>query len=316
MNLPNIDEKIMPRVSFGEALVELAEQFPTLRVFDADVCASTQTVYFRDKYPTRFYQMGIAEANMVGAAAGMATVGLTPFISTFAVFLAKRALDQIRVSVAYPNLNVKINGAYGGLPTGQAGATHSSVQDISIMRSMPNMKVLVPGDPLETKLAVKLALETPGPVYLRTVRCAVPVIFDKGHTLTLGKGEILHEGKDVAIISTGMMTPRALYAARSLAKEGIRVRHIHFASIKPIDEEMIRSAAQDCGIIVTVENHGVLGGLGGAVAEVVGDSSPCIVKRLGFPDIFLESGDDEAIFHRYNLSEQGIVETVKNLLKK
>ncbi len=316
MKLPSKHEMVMPRLSFGEALVELAEEFPQLRVFDADVCASTQTVLFRDAYPHRFYQMGIAESNMVGAAAGMATLGLTPFVSTFAVFLAKRALDQIRVSIAYPKLDVKLNGAYGGLPTGQAGATHSSVEDIAVMRCMPNMKVIVPADSVETKMAVKLALETPGPVYLRTVRCPVPVIFDGGHSLTLGKGQILHEGKDVALISSGMMTPRTLFAAERLAKEGIQARHIHLASIKPIDEQIIIDAARDCGAIITVENHGVQGGLGGAVAEVVGEYAPCTVKRLGFTDTFLESGDDEKIFARYRLSEDGIMETARELLKR
>lgn len=316
MKLPEKHEQIMPRLSFGEALVELADDFPSLRVFDADVCASTQTVLFRDAYPKRFYQMGIAEANMVGTAAGMATLGLTPFVSTFAVFLAKRALDQIRVSVAYPQLDVKINGAYGGLPTGRAGATHSSVEDIAVMRCMPNMKVLVPADPLETKLAARLALETPGPVYLRTVRCSVPVIFDKGHTLTLGKGLVLHEGQDAALISTGMMTPRTLFAAERLAKEGIHVRHIHLGTIKPLDEELILKASRECGTIITVENHGISGGLGGAVSEVVTASAPCIVKSLGFPDIFLESGDDEKIFDLYHLSEEGIMKTVREILAR
>ncbi len=314
MNMPQKNELIAPRVSFGEALVELAEQYPSLRVFDADVCASTQTGLFREAYPDRFYQMGIAEANMVGAAAGMATLGLTPFVSTFAVFLAKRALDQIRVSIAYPKLDVKLNGAYGGLPTGQAGATHSSVEDIAVMRCMPNMKVIVPADPVETKLAVALALETPGPVYLRTVRCPVPVIFDAGHSIELGKGKILHEGKDAALISTGMMTPRTLAAAEALAKEGLHVRHIHLATIKPIDEQILIDAARTCGTLITVENHGVLGGLGGAVAEVITENSPCTLKRLGFTDTFLESGDDEKIFDRFDLSQEGIMRTVRSIL--
>ncbi|NQT59559.1 MAG: transketolase family protein [Bacteroidetes bacterium] len=316
MQLPEINENIMPRVSFGEALVELAEIYPELRVFDADVCSSTQTVNFRNTYPDRFYQMGIAESNMVCAAAGMATLGLTPFVSTFSVFLAKRALDQIRVSVAYPKLNVKLNGAYGGLPTGKAGATHSSVEDIAVMRCMPHMKVLVPGDPLEAKLAVELALKTDGPVYLRTVRCPVPVIFGKNHTLEFGKGAILHEGQDAALISTGMMTPKALAAVEQLAKEGIYVRLIHLASIKPIDEELIIQASRDCGTIVTVENHSVLGGLGSAVTEVVTEHEPCKVHRLGFPDIFMESGDDETIFSRLGMNTENIREKIKSIIKK
>lgn len=315
MKLPEMDDIIMPRVSFGESLIELAEKYPELRVFDADVCASTQTKFFRDSYPDRFYQMGIAESNMVGAAAGMATTGLIPFVSTFAVFLAKRAIDQIRVSVAYPALNVKLNGAYGGLPTGKAGATHSSVQDIAVMRCMPNMTVLVPGDPLETKLAVELAIKTPGPVYLRTVRCAVPVIFDKSHKLELGKAVILHEGNDAALISTGMMTPKALSAVETLSKEGIKVRLLHMPSIKPIDEDAIVKASEECGKIVTIENHSVLGGLGGAVAETVSSKSNCPVHRMGFPDIFMESGDDETIFSKLEMNTEDIINKIKKIVR-
>ena len=310
----NIGESFSSREVFGQTLVELAEEYPRMAVFDADVCASTMTKYFRDKYPERFYQMGIAEANMIGAAAGMASVGWTPFVSAFAVFLATRATDQIRVSVAHANLNVKLNGAYGGLPTGRAGATHSAIEDIAIMRAMPNMKILVPADPVETRSAVRLALDTPGPVYLRTVRCAVPVIFDPSHRMRLGVGTVLAEGKDAAIVSTGMMTPRCLEAAEILRREGIRVRHIHMGSVKPIDVELLRVAARDCGLIVTVENHGITGGLGGAVAETTAELEPCRVIRVGFPNVFLESGDDELIFRKYGMDASGIVEAVKRAL--
>lgn len=315
LKLPDIGKSIMPRVSFGEALVEIADEYKNMIVFDADVCASTQTIKFRETYPDRFYQMGIAEANMVGTAAGMAVNGFTPFVSTFAVFLAKRALDQIRVSVAYPNLNVKMNGAYGGLPTGKAGATHSSVEDIAIMRSMPNMKVLVPGDPLETKMAVELSLQTPGPVYLRTVRCPVPVIFPHAHKLEWGKGKTLSEGRDAAVLSTGMMTPVAMKAVSLLKQRGIKVRHIHLASLKPADSDIIKKAATDIGIIFTVENHSILGGLGGLTTEIVTEVSPCAVHRIGFPDVFLESGDNEEIFRKYNLDAEGIAMTVEAKLK-
>ena len=311
MKIPALNTVIMPRQSFGEALVELAESYPKLRVFDADVCTSTQTHFFRDQYPSRFYQMGIAESNMVGAAAGMATTGLIPFVSTFSVFLAKRAIDQIRVSIAYPGLNVKLNGAYAGLPTGKAGATHSSLQDIAIMRCMPNMKVLVPGDPLETKLAVNLALQTPGPVYLRTVRCPVPVIFSENHKLEFGKAQILHEGNDAALISTGMMTPKALEAADILERKGIHIRLIHMPSIKPADEEAIIAASRECGKIVTVENHSIHGGLGGLVAEVTSLKAPCPVYRMGFPDIFMESGDNEAIFSKLRMNTHDIVSQIR-----
>ena len=309
---PAVGKSVMPRVSFGEALVELGRVRDDFVVFDADVCASTQTAMFRDSFPDRFYQCGIAEANMIGMAAGMATLGITPFVSTFAVFLAKRALDQIRVSIAYPGLNVKLNGAYGGLPTGKAGATHSSVEDIAIMRAMPNMTVLVPGDPVETKLATKLALEIEGPVYLRTVRCGVPVVFDAStHTLEYGKGRVLKEGDEAAVISTGMMTPKTVAAVELLEKKGIRVTHIHMPFIKPIDREIIAEAASRCGRIVTVENHSIIGGLGGAVAEVLAETVPSRLLRIGFPDIFMESGDNEEIFSKMRINVNDIAERVE-----
>jgi transketolase len=304
-----------PRVAFGKALSELAEEYSRLVVFDADVCTSTRTVIFAEAFPKRFFQMGIAEANMVCAAAGMSTMGWIPFVSAFAVFLSKRAVDQIRVSIAYPKLNVKLNGTYGGLPTGRAGATHSSVEDIAIMRAMPNMKVLVPADSVETKLATRLAIETPGAVYLRTVRCPVQTIFGESHKLELGKGIELTHGQDIAVVSTGMMTPKALLAAEQLAKEGIHARLIHLASIKPIDIQILVDAARDCGSIITVENHSVIGGLGGAVSEVLSELYPCRIYRLGFPDVFMVSGDDEAIFTRLGINTDNIISTVKSELK-
>jgi len=316
MAFPTVGEAVMPRVSFGEALVELADKYKDFVVFDADVGASTQTARFRDTFPDRFYQAGIAEANMVGMAAGMATLGFTPVVSTFAVFLAKRSLDQIRVSIAYPNLNVKLNGAYGGLPTGKAGATHSSVQDLAVMRAMPNMTVIVPGDPVETKMATELALEIDGPVYLRTVRCEVPVIFPDNHLLEYGKAVVLREGRDVALISTGMMTPKAAQAADLLATRGIKIRHIHLPFIKPLDKEAICGAASDCGRIVTVENHSVIGGLGGAVSEALTDFCPCRLLRIGFPDIFMESGDNEAIFTRLGMNVAEITARVEGFSRE
>ncbi len=309
-----IGDMIASRVAFGKALVEAAEEFKNLLVFDADVNASTQTHFFKEAYPDRFYQCGIAEANMVGMAAGISTNGWTPFVSTFAVFLAKRAADQIRVSVAYPALNVKLNGAYGGLPTGKAGATHSSVEDIAVMRAMPNMKVLIPADPVETRSAVMLALKTPGPVYIRTVRCPVPVIFPESYKMELGKGLEIHTGNDIAVVSTGMMTPKALTAAENLERRGIRVRVIHMGTIKPLDKDIIIRAARDCGHIITVENHSIIGGLGGAVAEVLSEHQPCFLTRLGFPDIFMESGENEEIFSSLGINTENIEEAVKRIL--
>jgi transketolase len=309
-----LGEMIMPRVTFGNTLVEIADEYPKMRVFDADVGASTQTAIFRDAYPDRFYQMGIAEANMVGTAAGMASTGLIPFVSTFAIFLTKRAGDQIRNSIAYPHMNVKLNGSYGGLPTGKAGATHSAIEDLAVMRAMPGMTILVPADPRETREATKLAIEIDGPVYLRTVRCPVPVIFAKCHRMELGKGEIIHDGRNAVIISTGMMTPKALQAVREMEAEGIMVKLIHMGTLKPIDKEIIAEAASEFGHIITVENHSVIGGLGSAVAEVAADLCPCRVTRLGFQDLFVESGDDEKLFTLYGMNVDNIKNTVRSIL--
>lgn len=308
-------DKIEQRAAFGEALCELGDIYPKLVVFDADVCASTQTIGFKKKYPERFYEMGIAEANMVCAAAGMAATGWTPFVSTFAVFLASRAGDQIRISVAYPKLNVKFNGAYGGLPTGKAGATHSAIEDLAIMRAMPNMTILVPADPLETKLAAALAMGIDGPVYLRTVRCAVPVIFDSSHTMELGRAAILHEGADIAIVSTGMMSVKALQAAERLKKEhGIGARVVHMGTLKPLDKAAVVAASRDFGRILTVENHSVIGGLGSAVAETLAEEAPCRMRRLGFQDVFAESGDDEATFSKLGMNVENIVAAARDML--
>jgi transketolase len=309
-------EMIAPRSAFGEALVELGGLSPDVVAFDSDVGESTQSSLFGKKYPDRFYQMGIAEQNMVCAAAGMSTLGFIPWVSTFAVFLAKRAVDQVRVSVAYPNLNVKLNGSYGGIPTGRAGATHQSVEDIAVMRAMPNMTVVVPADAVETRQAVLASLSHVGPMYLRTVRCTVPVIFDENHTFEIGKSYLLRPGDDMTIISAGMMTAKALAAADALEKEGIKARVVHMPTIKPIDEEAVIKASRDTGKIITVENHSRIGGLGGAVSEVLTDQAPCYLTRLGFPDIFGESGDDEKIFSKYGVNTENIFDAGRRLAGK
>ena len=310
-------DRIAHRNAFGKALVDIADTYPKMVVFDADVCASTQTIAFKQAYPDRFYEMGIAEANMVGAAAGMALCGFTPWVSTFAVFLAKRALDQVRVSVAHAKLPVKLNAAYGGLPTGRAGATHSSVEDLAIMRAMPNMTVLTPADAVETMAMTDLAMSIEGPVYLRTVRCEVPVIFDQSWRPAIGKAAKLSEGGDVAICSEGMMTPVALAAAEKLAARGIGARLLHYGTIKPFDNEAIVEASRDCGAILTIENHSVIGGLGGAVCEALGDHGvSCLVKRLGFPDTFMESGDDDQIFASFGMDVDGVVRHAEELLSR
>ena len=312
----NIGEMIAPRAAFGDALVELGSRRKDVVVLDADVAESTQTAKFGKKYPDRFYQIGIAEQNMVGISAGMATMGLVPWVSTFAVFLAKRAVDQIRVSVAYPKLNVKLNGAYGGIPTGRAGATHQSVEDIAVMRCMPNMTVICPGDPLEVQQAVYRTTDMNGPIYLRTVRCPIPVIFDSKHKFEIGKSYQLTDGRDVTVISTGMMTPKALEAAKELkTNHNISVRLIHMPTIKPIDKNAIVNASRETGSLITVENHSILGGLGGAVAEVLTEFAPCHLTRLGFPDTFDESGDDEKIFSKFGMNVESIVNKAKQLCK-
>ncbi len=310
-----LGEMIAPRAAFGDALVELGKTNPEVVVFDSDVGESTQTSRFGKAYPERFYQMGIAEANMVCAAAGMSTLGYTPWVSTFAVFLAKRSLDQIRVSIAYPKLNVKLNGAYGGIPTGKAGATHQAIEDIAVMRAMPHMTVLVASDAVETRQMVLDSVKHHGPLYLRTVRCPIPVIFGSDYKFEIGRSYTLAKGDDVTIISTGMMTPKALDAVKELDKQGIKARLIHMPTIKPIDAEAIIKASKETGRIITVENHSMIGGLGGAVAEILTEHAPCYLTRLGFPDIFGESGDNEAIFSKFGVNTENIIATVKKMLK-
>ncbi len=304
------------RDSFGAALVEAGRRYSRLVVFDADVCTSTKTSLFRDAFPQRFFQMGIAEANMVCAAAGMSTLeGIIPWVSTFAVFAAKRALDQVSISVAYPRNNVKINGSYAGIPTGKAGATHQSVQDLAIMRSMPNMTVIAPGDAVEVREAVFAATEFEGPVYLRTTRHPTPIIFPKeGAGFRIGKGVRMRAGGDITIIGTGIMTARALEAAACLKDSGIDARVLHIPTLKPIDAGLIEEAAAETGRIITVENHSVIGGLGGAVCELLSGRAPVPVHRMGFPDCFGESGDNEEIFLKMGLSVKNIAAAAKNML--
>jgi transketolase len=300
-------EMIAPRVAFGDSVADLADDYPRLVVLDGDVGTSTQSYRFKARYPDRFYQIGIAEQNMMGIAAGLAATDWTPFVSTFAVFAAKRASDQVRVSIAYPKLNVKINGSYGGVPTGRAGATHCSVQDLAIMRAMPNMTVMTTADAVEVKQAVRAALEHQGPVYLRTVRCELPVIFDEDDAFEIGKGRTLRDGDDLTIISTGMMTHKALEAADLLRDRGVAARLLHIHTLKPIDIELIVRASDETHRLITVENHSVIGGLGGAVAEVITEHAPCRLTRMGFNDVFLESASDEDLFTKLGINVDHIV---------
>jgi transketolase len=310
-----IDEKKEQRTAFGECLAAIADVFPNMVVLDPDVGPSTRTSLFKERCPDRFYNTGIAEQNTVGMAAGMAHEGLIPWVSAFAVFLAHRSGDQIRNSVAHPRANVKLNGSYAGLPTGRAGATHSSVEDLAIMRSLPNMTIIEPADAAETFFYTRLATAMEGPVYLRTVRCEVPEIFDASHSPAFGKAVHLREGTDVSLISTGMMTARALEAGEMLQKKGVSADILHFPVIKPIDGDAIVTTAKKTGLVITVENHSVIGGLGSAVCETLSEKAPCIVRRLGYQDIFLECGDDEVLFDSYGLNAERIKDSVLKFLK-
>ena len=298
---------ISQREVFGRTLVEIGKENGNLVVFDPDVGPSTQTHFFKAAYPDRFFEVGIAEQNMMGMAAGMSTMGFIPFISAFAVFATQRAGDQIRNSIAHTQVNVKINGSYGGLPTGRAGATHSAFEDVACMRCLPGMTILEPADTQETALLTRLAIETDGPVYLRTVRCEVPTLFDKNHRVAVGKAVRMSEGSDITIISSGMMTPKAKDAVEVLKKEGITVKHLHMPSIKPLDVEAVCEAAETTKAILTVENHSVIGGLGSAVCEATAGACPVRVVRLGFQDIFLECGNDEKLFSMYDMNTENIV---------
>ncbi len=311
-------ELIANRRAFGDALVTLGRKNPKVLVFDADVCTSTMTVLFRDAFPERFIQMGIAEQNMMCAAAGASTVaGFIPWVSTFAVFATKRACDQVSISIAYPKCNVKINGSYGGIPSGNAGATHQSVEDIAIMRAMPNMAVIVPLDAVEVEQAVFAATDYQGPVYLRTTRHETPVILDRSsYRFAWGKGVVLQEGDAITLAGTGVMSGLALRAGELLRKKGIPARVLHLPMVKPLDEELILKAARETAGFITVENHSIIGGLGGAVAELLSEKHPTRLRRIGFPDVFGESGDDEQIFVRMGLSVENVVQKAQELLNE
>ena len=301
-------DKIATRAAYGEALVELAEAYPELVVLDADLSSATMTKNFSKTYPERFFNMGIAECNMVGVAAGLATCGKKPFTNTFAMFASGRAFEQVRNSVAYPHLNVKVVGSHGGLSVGEDGATHQCCEDFATMRVLPGMVVCCPCDGHEMKLAVKALLDYEGPAYLRLGRLAVETVTDTipGYSFELGKGVTLREGKDATIIATGMMVQMALEAARTLADEGIDVRVLDLHTIKPLDEELVLKAAQETGAIVTSEEHNVIGGLGEAVAGYLAGVCPVPVVRHGVEDVFGRSGKAPLVLEHYGLTPEGI----------
>ena len=310
--------KIATRAAYGEALVELAEKYPELVVFDADLASATMTKSFAAKSPDRFFDMGIAECNMTGVAAGMAACGFKPFTNTFAIFASGRAWEQVRNSVAYPRLNVKIVGSHGGLSVGEDGATHQCIEDFALMRVIPGMKVVCPCDGHEMKLAVEALLNYDGPAYLRLGRAAVDTVTDEipGYKFELDKGVTLAGGGDVTVIATGMMVQIALQARETMAKEGVSVRVIDMHTVKPLDSELVLKAAKETGCIVTSEEHSIVGGLGGAVAEFVSENCPVPVVRHGVNDEFGRSGKAAEVLEAYGLTADGLCGRVREALAK
>ena len=312
-----MSEKIATRVAYGKMLAELGAQYPDLVVLDADLSGSTQSQYFAKAFPDRFYNMGIAEANMTVVAAGLATCGKMPFTNTFAMFATGRAYEQVRNSIAYPRLNVKVVGSHGGLSVGEDGATHQCIEDYALMRAIPNMMVVSPCDGPEMRLAVKALLDYDGPAYMRLGRLAVDSITDEvpGYTFQLGKGSVLRDGTDVTVIATGMMVQMAYEAARTLEGEGISVRVIDMHTIKPLDHELVLKAALETRCIVTSEEHTVIGGLGSAVAEFLSEHCPVPVVRHGVCDEFGRSGEAKAVLKAFGLTPEGIADKVRQALK-
>ncbi|NCC08273.1 MAG: transketolase family protein [Clostridia bacterium] len=306
---------IATRESYGNALKELGAQHDNLVVLDADLAAATKTGVFKKVYPDRHFDCGIAEANMMCVAAGLATMGLVPFASSFAMFAAGRAFEQVRNSIGYPKLNVKIGATHGGISVGEDGASHQCCEDFALMRSIPGMVVLSPADDVEARAAVKAAYAHEGPVYLRFGRLAVPVFHDEeNYHFEIGKGEQLTDGSDVAIIATGLMVAEAIEAAKTLKEQGIAARVINICTIKPLDEEIVLKAAKECGKIVTVEEHSVIGGLGEAVCGLLSEKQPTPVKRIGVNDEFGHSGPAKELLKQFGLSAENIVKTVKEFI--
>ena len=310
-------DKIATRQAYGEALIELVEKNDKVVVLDADLANATQTCKVAKAHPEKFYNCGIAEANMVDIAAGMSTMGLIPYCSSFAMFAAGRAYEQIRNSVAYPHFNVKVCATHAGVSVGEDGGSHQCIEDLALMRAIPGMTVICPADDVEARAAVRAAYEMQGPVYLRFGRLAVPVFHDEAnYHFELGKGEQITEGDDIAIVATGLMVNEARIAAEQLAAEGIHARVINIHTIKPLDEDIILKAAKECGKIVTAEEHSVIGGLGEAVCAVLGEKCPTPVRRVGVQDKFGCSGPAWDLLKLYGLDAATICKTAKEMLGK
>ncbi len=299
------------REAFGETVPALADADPRVVMLDGDLGSSTKADIFQRAHPERYLQMGIAEQNMLGVAAGLASVGMMPFISTFVAFAVVRPLDQIRVLIAQPHLNVKITGGYAGLFVGRAGKSHQVMDDVAIMRAMPGMIVLAPADEIEAGLAIRWAAAHDGPVYVRLVRDPTQRLFDETYAFEFGQARVLREGADVTLITSGAQTPRTMDAADLLAERGVDAHVVHVPTIKPIDVEGVVAAAERTGLVVTVEEHSVIGGLGGAVAEVLSEHRPTVVKRIGFQDIFGQSGSNDDLLDIYGLSARKVAEQVE-----
>ena len=309
-------QKIATREAYGKALAEFGAQYPNLVVLDADLANATKTNTFQKAFPERHIDCGIAECDMMGIAAGLSTVGKIPFASSFAMFAAGRAYEQVRNSIGYPHLNVKIGATHAGITVGEDGASHQCLEDIALMRVIPGMVVINPCDAVEARAAVQAALEYVGPVYLRFGRAAVPVINDNdNYKFEIGKGVLLREGTDVTIVATGICVPEALEAAEKLAADGISAEVINIHTIKPLDEELIIKSAKKTGKVVTAEEHSIIGGLGGAVCEVLTEKAPTPVCRIGMNDIFGESGSAGALVAKYGLDAEGIYGKVKAFVK-
>ena len=308
-------KKIATRESYGNMLKELAEEYPQLVVLDADLAAATKTGIFRNAYPDRHIDCGIAECNMVGIAAGLSLVGKIPFVSSFAMFAAGRAFEQIRNSVGYPHLNVKIGATHAGISVGEDGASHQCNEDLALMRTIPGMVVMCPSDDVEARACVRAAIAHEGPVYIRFGRAAVPVINDRpDYQFEIGKGTIVREGSDVTIVATGICVDSALGAAKKLAEEGISAEVVNICTIKPLDEEIIVASARKTGKVVTVEEHSVIGGLGSAVCDCLCAKLPTPVKKLGMQDVFGESGSAAALIAKYGLDAEGVYQSVKEFI--
>ena len=308
--------KIATRESYGNALVELGGEHENLVVLDADLAAATKTGMFKKAFPERHIDCGIAEANMTGVAAGMSTCGFVPFVSTFAMFAAGRSYEQVRKSIGYPHLNVKIGATHAGISVWEDGATHQCNEDIALMRAIPGMVVINPSDDIEARAAVKAAYEYVGPVYLRFGRLAVPIINDGAdYKFEIGKGVTLREGSDCSIIATGLCVSEALAAADALAEQGIHAEVINIHTIKPLDEELVVKTAKKTGRVFTVEEHSIIGGLGAAVAETLGEKCPTKITRIGVNDVFGESGPAKELLHKYELDAEGIANRILREMK-